>query len=60
MTIPRVRRATLDECAGIEGAVVVIDYSWGNEQGIEFHAEAVYHGTLANFLRAWFPQGRIE
>ncbi len=25
MTIPRVRRATLDECAGIEGAVVVID-----------------------------------
>jgi len=25
MTAPRVRRATLDECAGIEGAVVVID-----------------------------------
>jgi hypothetical protein len=35
---------------------VVINYSWGNQQGIEFLAEAVSDGTLADFLRAWFPR----
>jgi alpha-L-fucosidase len=34
---------------------LVINYSWGNQQGIEFLAEAVYDGTEADFLRAWFP-----
>lgn len=34
---------------------VVIYYSWGNQQGIEFLAEAVYDGPLAGFLRGWFP-----
>jgi len=34
---------------------VVIYYSWGNQQGIEHLAEAVYDGTLASFLRAYFP-----
>ncbi len=33
----------------------VIDYSWGNQQGTEFLAEAVYEGSLANFLRGFFP-----
>jgi hypothetical protein len=33
----------------------VIYYSWGNQQGKEFLAEAVYDGTLANFLRSFFP-----
>ncbi len=33
----------------------IIDYSWGNQQGTEFLAEAVYDGTLANFLRGFFP-----
>jgi len=37
------------------GAVVIINYSWGNQQGVEFLAEAVYDGTLVDFLRAWFP-----
>ncbi len=36
---------------------VVIYYSWGNQQGIEHLAEAAYEGTLAEFLRAWFPRG---
>jgi hypothetical protein len=33
----------------------VIYYSWGNQQGKEFLAEAGYDGTLANFLRSYFP-----
>lgn len=32
----------------------VITYSWGNQQGNEFLAEAVYKGRLADFLRGWF------
>ena len=35
---------------------VIIYYSWGNQEGIEFLAEAECQGTLANFLRAFFPQ----
>jgi hypothetical protein len=33
----------------------IITYSWGNQQGTEFLAEAVYDGTLAGFLRGFFP-----
>ena len=33
----------------------VITYSWGNQQGTEFLAEAVYDGTLASFLKGFFP-----
>jgi hypothetical protein len=33
----------------------VIYYSWGNQQGTEFLAEAVYDGSLADFLRSFFP-----
>jgi alpha-L-fucosidase len=35
---------------------VVIYYSWGNQQGIEFLAEAVYDGSLRDFLLGFFPQ----
>lgn len=34
---------------------LVINYSWGNQQGAEFLAEAVYDGTVEAFLRGWFP-----
>ncbi len=34
----------------------VISYSWGNQRGVEFLAEAVYRGPEAAFLRGWFPQ----
>jgi len=34
---------------------VIINYSWGNQKGIEHLAEAVYEGTEHAFLRAWFP-----
>jgi hypothetical protein len=33
----------------------VVFYSWGNQQGTEFLAEAVHDGTLAVFLRRFFP-----
>ncbi len=33
-----------------------ISYSWGNQQGIEQLAEAVYDGTLEEFLPGWFPE----
>ena len=34
---------------------MVITYSWGNQQGTEFLAEAVYDGPLASFLKGLFP-----
>ena len=35
---------------------LIIHYSWGNQQGTEFLAEAIYDGTLEQFLNGWFPQ----
>ena len=37
---------------------VIINYSWGNQTGIEHLAEAIYAGSLAQFLTAWFPEER--
>jgi hypothetical protein len=34
---------------------LIINYSWGNQRGEEFLAEAVYDGTEAEFLAALFP-----
>jgi hypothetical protein len=34
---------------------VIINYSWGNQQGIEHLAEAMFEGTLDEFLRGWYP-----
>jgi alpha-L-fucosidase len=35
---------------------LAINYSWGNQLGIEHLAEAVYDGSLEQFLSGWFPQ----
>ena len=35
---------------------LTLNYSWGNQQGTEFLAEAVYDGTSEQFLRGWFPE----
>ncbi len=35
---------------------LTINYSWGNQQGVEHLAEAVYDGSEAQFLRGWFPE----
>jgi hypothetical protein len=34
---------------------LVINYSWGNQLGVEHLAGAVYDGTLEQFLSGWFP-----
>lgn len=34
---------------------LVINYSWGNQRGKEFLAEATYNGTQEQFLKGWFP-----
>jgi alpha-L-fucosidase len=33
----------------------IIIYSWGNQVGTEFLAEAVHDGPLATFLKGFFP-----
>ncbi|RKY04978.1 hypothetical protein DRP77_02320 [Candidatus Poribacteria bacterium] len=35
----------------------VIYYSWGDQRGTEFLAEAVYEGSLESFLKGFFPEG---
>ena len=35
---------------------LIINYSWGNQQGKEYLAEAVYEDTLKEFLMGWFPE----
>jgi pimeloyl-ACP methyl ester carboxylesterase len=37
---------------------LLLNYSWGNQQGVEHLAEAVYDGTEAQFLRGWFPEAK--
>jgi len=34
---------------------LAITYSWGNQLGVEHLAEAVYDGSLEQFLKGWFP-----
>lgn len=34
---------------------LIINYSWGNQHGIEHIAEAEFAGTEAQFLTGWFP-----
>jgi len=35
---------------------LIINYSWGNQRGEEFLAEATYAGTMNDFLLSWFPK----
>ncbi len=39
---------------------LVINYSWGNQQGKEFLAQAEYDGTVEQFLTGWFPPAREQ
>lgn len=38
------------------GGRTIIYYSWGDQHGTEFLAEAVYEGPLDAFLRGFFPE----
>ena len=35
---------------------LIINYSWGNQRGEEFLAEAFYEGTMKEFCEGWFPE----
>ena len=35
---------------------LTMNYSWGNQQGTEHLASAVYDGSLRQFLEGWFPK----
>ncbi len=49
-----INNSDLDLCE-YEGKTVIY-YSWGNQRGTEFLAEAIYEGPLAEFLRGFFPR----
>ncbi len=49
-----INNSDIDFCE-YEGRLVIF-YSWGNQAGNEFLAEAVYEGTQAEFLLGWFGE----
>lgn len=52
-TAVNINNSDVDFCE-YEGRVI-INYSWGNQQGVEHLAEAVHDGTLRQFLEGWYP-----
>jgi len=53
-TATNLNNSDVDFCE-YRGRVILV-YSWGNQRGVEHLAEAVYEGTLEQFLRGWFPR----
>ncbi len=53
-TAKNLNNSDIDFCE-YQGRVIIV-YSWGNQHGIEHLAEAVYEGSLEQFLRGWFPE----
>ncbi|NQT21598.1 MAG: hypothetical protein HQ592_17975 [Planctomycetes bacterium] len=51
-TAKNINNSDIDFCE--HNGRVIINYSWGNQEGIEHLAEAVYEGTLEQFLTGWF------
>jgi hypothetical protein len=51
-TAKNINNSDIDFCE-FEGRVI-INYSWGDQNGHEFLAEAVFEGSLESFLRGWF------
>ncbi len=49
-----INNSDIDFCE-FEGRLI-INYSWGDQVGTEFLAEAVYEGTERQFLTGWFPE----
>lgn len=52
-TARNVNNSDIDFCE-FQGELV-INYSWGNQRGVEHLAEARYEGTLEKFLTGWYP-----
>jgi hypothetical protein len=52
-TATNLNNSDIDFCE--DHGQLLINYSWGNQQGTEFLAEATFAGTEKQFLRGWFP-----
>jgi len=52
-TAENINNSDIDFCEHEGG--LIINYSWGSQQGVEHLAEARYDGGLAEFLTGWFP-----
>ena len=52
-TAENINNSDIDFCE--YNGQVIINYSWGNQRGVEHLAEAVFEGTAEQFLRGWFP-----
>ena len=50
-----INNSDMDFCEH-EGSLI-INYSWGNQKGVEHLAEAIYEGSLESFLKGWYPGG---
>ena len=53
-----INNSDIDFCE-FEGRLI-INYSWGDQNGTEFLAEAVYEGSERQFLTGWFPRSTNE
>ena len=49
-----INNSDVDFCE-FEGKTVIV-YSWGNQQGVEHLAEALYDGPESEFLKSFFPE----
>lgn len=52
-TAVNINNSDIDMCE-YEGRLI-INYSWGNQQGVEHLAEAVFAGPMRDFLLGWYP-----
>lgn len=57
-TAVNINNSDIDFCEH-EGRLI-INYSWGDQLTCEHLAEAVFDGTLAAFLKGWFPETQPE
>ncbi|HNT34239.1 MAG TPA: hypothetical protein PKH07_04500 [bacterium] len=53
-TAVNINNSDIDFCE--YNGTLVINYSWGNQHGVEHLAEARFDGTLKEFLTGWFPE----
>jgi len=52
-TAKNLNNSDIDFC-DYEGRLI-INYSWGDQHGVEHLAEATFEGSTADFLTGWFP-----
>lgn len=53
-TAENLNNSDIDFCE--YGGHLIINYSWGNQRGVEHLAEAVFDGTEEQFLKGWYSE----